>query len=200
MAKAPGYLEGLIESNEGRVLQQLAKEVPTTETIVELGSYKGKSTSYLARGSQQGNGAIVHAIDLWGKFGSHYGGRKGKESIFAQGHEIKRQFDEQLELAGVTDVVRPWEGSTQEVFERWKANSVMFKNIGLLFIDAAHDYDNAMNDFKNWSPYVVEGGVVAFHDYGNPRWPHGVTRVVDETIGTWSTFQTVGTLAWATKL
>jgi hypothetical protein len=34
-------------------------------TIVELGSFKGKSTAYLASGAKAGNGAHVFAVDAW---------------------------------------------------------------------------------------------------------------------------------------
>ncbi len=34
----------------------------------------------------------------------------------------------------------------------------------MLFIDGLHDYFNSQLDFSLWSPYVVQGGIIAFHD------------------------------------
>jgi len=33
-----------------------------------------------------------------------------------------------------------------------------------MFIDAAHEYEAVRDDFQAWSPYVVPGGWVSFHD------------------------------------
>ena len=50
-------LSGLIPHDEGLALADLAAAVPATEAIVELGSFKGKSTAYLAAGAKRGGGA-----------------------------------------------------------------------------------------------------------------------------------------------
>ena len=36
--------------------------------------------------------------------------------------------------------------------------------IKLLFIDGLHDEKNAKNDYKGWSSFLVDGGIVAMHD------------------------------------
>lgn len=38
------------------------------------------------------------------------------------------------------------------------------KAVDFLFIDGDHTYDTAMADYKNYSPLVRKGGVIAFHD------------------------------------
>ena len=38
------------------------------------------------------------------------------------------------------------------------------EEIGLLFIDGDHEYDGVARDFRLYSPFVKEGGIVAFHD------------------------------------
>jgi hypothetical protein len=38
------------------------------------------------------------------------------------------------------------------------------KNIGLVFIDGDHSYAGVKADFENWFPWVMTGGLVAFHD------------------------------------
>jgi len=48
--------------------------------------------------------------------------------------------------------------------------------LGLLFIDACHDYGEVLRDFTLWTPLVLSGGFVVFHDKDAP----GPARVVSE--------------------
>eukprot|EP00929_Paragymnodinium_shiwhaense_P094292 TRINITY_DN54780_c0_g1_i1.p1 TRINITY_DN54780_c0_g1~~TRINITY_DN54780_c0_g1_i1.p1 ORF type:complete len:427 (+),score=35.13 TRINITY_DN54780_c0_g1_i1:40-1320(+) len=50
--------------------------------------------------------------------------------------------------------------------------------IDVLFVDGAHDYENAYTDIKLWMPRVGKVGCVAGHDF-SPGWP-GVGRAVFE--------------------
>lgn len=38
------------------------------------------------------------------------------------------------------------------------------KNIGLLWIDGDHRYDSVRADFEAWENFVVDNGIVVFHD------------------------------------
>ena len=75
--------------------------------------------------------------------------------------------------------------------------------IHLLFIDGDHRYATVKADIANWTPKIVPGGVVAFHDYA-PSQKHlikwkleGVRRAVDEWAAKsgWERLQTTGSLA-----
>lgn len=50
--------------------------------------------------------------------------------------------------------------------------------IGLLYIDANHQYPNPLNDFNHFQSGLTKNSYVAFHDYGS-NFP-GVKRSVDE--------------------
>ncbi|MBD3268499.1 hypothetical protein GF373_17665 [bacterium] len=61
--------------------------------------------------------------------------------------------------------------------------------IHFLLVDGGHDYDTVKNDIIGWTPKVVPGGVVAFHDYtplpGSIRHEPclvGVKQAVDELL------------------
>ncbi len=49
----------------------------------------------------------------------------------------------------------------------------------LVFIDSRHEREPTVETFNNWEPVLQPGGLVAFHDYGNPHWP-GVAEAVRE--------------------
>jgi hypothetical protein len=51
--------------------------------------------------------------------------------------------------------------------------------VGLLYIDSSHEREETISSFRAWEKTIEPGGVVAFHDYANPRWP-GVTDAVAE--------------------
>ncbi len=51
--------------------------------------------------------------------------------------------------------------------------------VGLLYIDSSHEREETISSFRAWEDVIEPGGVVAFHDYANPRWP-GVTEAVAE--------------------
>jgi hypothetical protein len=52
----------------------------------------------------------------------------------------------------------------------------------LLWIDGDHTYKGVKADFDSWSPFVIPGGVVAFHDSLDPRL--GVRELIGEILET----------------
>ena len=122
--------------------------------IVEIGSWKGKSTICLGLGSRAGNGVRIFAVD------PHADYRHG-------------EFKENIERAGIADLVTPVKGLSQDVVGDFD------EPIELLFVDGSHAEDDVRHDFETWVPKVVDGGVVAFHD---TTWHAGVRKVIAEKI------------------
>lgn len=50
--------------------------------------------------------------------------------------------------------------------------------VEVLFIDSEHRRDAVVSAFRAWSPSLVPGAVVAFHDYDHPSYP-GVREAVE---------------------
>lgn len=67
---------------------------------------------------------------------------------------------------------RPVQGNPPAVLLKGDS-TVLHENfvspIHLLLIDGGHDYDTVKADILGWTPKVVSGGVVAFHDYDPTR-------------------------------
>lgn len=55
------------------------------------------------------------------------------------------------------------------------------KKFDFIYIDGIHQYQNVLDDIKNYLPLVKEGGIIGGHDYGGP-WK-GVQKAVDEVFG-----------------
>jgi predicted O-methyltransferase YrrM len=147
-------LPGWLTVEEGETLYRLAKACTGRGVIVEIGSWRGKSTTCLGLGSKAGHQVPIYAVD------------PHAEHTFDD-------FQRHMEEAGLTDLVTPVPGRSQQLAEGFD------QPIELLFIDGAHQYELVQQDFDRWVPKVVEGGVVAMHD---TTWFEGPKRVADKEI------------------
>jgi predicted O-methyltransferase YrrM len=145
---------GWLTDEEGEALFELARECSGRGVIVEIGSWKGKSTICLGLGSRVGRGVRIFAVD------PHADYRHG-------------EFKDNVERAGIGDLVTPVKGLSQQVAGDFD------QPIELLFVDGSHEEELVREDFDKWVPKVVEGGIVAFHD---TTWHDGPRKVVAEKI------------------
>lgn len=151
MKKIARQVEGWISEKEGELLLDLAKNCRGNGYIVEIGSWKGKSTIYLGMGSKIGNKLKIYAIDphigtvTQNKF-------SGKKSSF-------RDFIQNLEHTELLNLIIPIVKTSEDAAKGWTGES-----IELLWIDGAHDYKLVNLDYELWEPYLMEGGIIAFHD------------------------------------
>lgn len=159
-------LEGLIPDALGLTLAAIAAGVPRSRAIVEVGSYRGKSTAYLAAGSRAGLGAPVFAVDPWDTPGN-VTGRFG----FAD-PTTREAFTRQLASVGLLEHVTPLRGFSTDVARHW------LRPIGLLYVDGSHTETDVRRDVDAWGPFLAPGAVIAFDDYRTERNP-GVAKVVD---------------------
>ncbi|MEX0924387.1 MAG: class I SAM-dependent methyltransferase [Candidatus Paceibacterota bacterium] len=162
-------IDGWLTDKEGAVLYTLAQACPSDMAIVEIGSWKGRSTLCLASGSTEGNSARVYAIDP-------HTGSKEHQQLFGQVWTFD-EFKNNLEKHGVAQSVTPIVSTSAEAAETFAGT--YNQTIGLLFIDGDHSYESAKEDLELWFPKVAVGGIVAFHDA--LTW-EGVSRLVDETV------------------
>ena len=79
-----------------------------------------------------------------------------------------------MQAAGLEDWIRAIDAPSQEAVKQWDGP------IRLLFIDGDHSYEGCRRDFELWSPFVVPGGIIAFHDVG---YFEGSTQFYQELMG-----------------
>lgn len=159
-------IEGWIGKREARYLYRLARENAKKGVIVEIGSWKGKTTTLLAKASQDVGGNEVYAID------PHQGG-PDQEKIGYGNINTEAEFRKNIHEAGVADLVIPMVMASEEATQGWK------KPIGLLWIDGDHSYEAVKKDFLLWVRHLSATGVVALHD--TYSW-EGPRRVVEEML------------------
>lgn len=154
-------LEGLISTESGELLQQLAAQVPADLAIVEIGSFKGKSACYMASNAV----APVHCIEPWDTKGNIY----GKHGFTDPSVELA--FHAQVAAMGYTDKITVHKGFSHVVGGTWNTR------IGMLYLDGSHEFTDVRRDYNVFAPWLAPGAIVVFDDYAN-RNP-GVTRFVN---------------------
>jgi predicted O-methyltransferase YrrM len=158
-------IEGWLHPSEGKLLFRLAQQCKGRGAIVEIGSWKGKSTICLAHGSRSGGGAKVHAIDP-------HTGSPEHSRMYGEVWTFD-EFRKNIADAGLADLVEPHVDFSTSVAQYFT------EPVEVIFIDGLHEYEGVKADFDAWFPKVIEGGTIAFHD--TTCWP-GVLRLVTESV------------------
>jgi hypothetical protein len=163
-------LDGLIPADVGEHLLKLAMSVPSDQAIVELGSYRGKSTCYLATGARQGNGAHVYAVDAWSEEVSAW--RSAVMSTLPS--PVYADFRAQLSKAGFSDQ----HVTAVKTLSTMAGGHYEGPPVGLLYIDGDHSMKAAIADFRAWRGHLADDALVVFDDYAMTNNP-GVRAAVE---------------------
>ncbi len=146
-------VEGWLSEDQARRLHEAAAAVVPSGRIVEIGSFRGRSTIVLARAAPEG--VEVVAID------PHAGTDRGPQEIetsAATGESDHERFLANLERAGVRERVR----HVREF--SYAAHGAVDREIDLLYVDGAHRYGPARDDIASWGARVKPGGRMLIHD------------------------------------
>lgn len=143
-------IEGWLTDNESETLYEIAQDVIPDNTIVEIGSWKGKSTLALAMGSHDGRDADIYAIDPHVGSNEHHK-RYGKIDTY-------KEFTDNIKRSGLSGFVKPIRDYSLNASKKFNLP------VGFLFIDGAHDYNSVKSDHENWENKVPEFGIIGFHD------------------------------------
>jgi predicted O-methyltransferase YrrM len=146
-------VEGWMTDAQARRLWDAAAHVRRGGRIVEIGSFRGRSTIILARAAP--DGVEVVAID------PHGGGDRGPQEIApdaARGDEDFDTFHRNLRVAGVDGAVRHVRLMSEA------ALGEVGGAIDLLYVDGAHRYAPARDDIARYGALVADGGTMLVHD------------------------------------
>ena len=159
-------VKGFIDHNEGICLYNYALNSSKKGPILEIGSYCGKSTIYIATAAKKYSGC-VYSVD-------HHTGSE-ENQVGWEYHDIEL-FDEEtgrinsfpefmrnLRKANLLDTVVPIVSDSSLVSRYWKIP------LSMVFIDGGHTMEAALNDFNNWKDKIIKGGILAINDvFPNP--------------------------------
>lgn len=130
----------------------LTESLPNT-VVVEVGPYRGVTTRLLAQATSR----KLIAVDPF----MGYGASEEDYNYFRRN------------ISDLTNVIHERKCSGEAV-RTWTHGA-----IGMVFIDAVHDYVNTAFDIEAWLPLIIEGGVLAMHDTDYP-WFAGTRKAAFE--------------------
>lgn len=134
----------------------MVEKANTTAHFVEVGSWKGKSASYMGvEIKNSGKNIKFDCVDLWVVQNDclQHSNNQLNDDIFPL-------FMSNIEP--VKDIITPIRSVSWEAADRYADDSLDF-----VFVDAAHDYISVQKDIAAWYPKVKSGGTIAGDDYHN---------------------------------
>jgi predicted O-methyltransferase YrrM len=146
---------------ERLALLQAALNLQPGFSIVEIGSYLGASTAFMAYAAST-KGGTVHAIDTWQNESM---GGEGLRDTFAEFHANTLPFAHFIQM------------------HRGRSVDIAKKEApipcDMLFIDGDHHLEAVIADLRDWLPSLRPGGLLAMHDIDHPD----VKQAFDTVIG-----------------
>lgn len=167
-------IPGMLSEESGKFLYALCYMQQLEGDVVEIGSWQGYSTSFLARAVLDSGNGRMFAID-------HFRGNVGKESFYVAEKpdlsDLRQKFQENMLRLGLADVVSMLAMPNREAAEQLRQNAV---RIRFLFIDGDHTREGVRRDVELFFPFLMKGSIVVFDDC-SPSAP-GVIEVIDELL------------------
>lgn len=128
--------------------------------IVEVGSWKGKSTAYIAvEIANCGKQIKFDCVDTWE--GDSSITSSFDEPLLSKPNALYEHFLQNINP--VKQYVNPIKSTSIDASTLYSNNS-----LNCVFIDGAHDYDSVRLDIKSWLPKIKTGGLLSGHDYAHP--------------------------------
>lgn len=141
--------------------------------VVELGTFEGRSAFVLARAILEVGAGQVHCIDPFDRRGEVGFSKYYPESNVKTPGLRQKSVADRMQQLGVGAAIRLHIGTSKDVVCTW------CEPIDLLYIDADHEYEQVLEDFRAWSRHLRTGGLIAFHDVGSSQHT-GPKQVVEE--------------------
>ena len=161
LRRAAEAATGFMPATEGLALFEAAARYVGLGPVLEVGSYCGKSTIYLAAAAREA-GQLVVTVDHHRGSEEHQPGWKYHDPDLVDPAvgllDTLPRLRATLAAAGVEDDVVVVVGRSAGVARLWRTP------LGLVFIDGGHTDAAAVADYEGWAPWVAPGGVLAIHD------------------------------------
>jgi predicted O-methyltransferase YrrM len=172
LAGASLSIPGMVTQRAGRMLYSLCYMQSELGDVVEIGSWQGRSTSFLARAAKDSGNGKVYAVD-------HFKGNVGREKFYVVGRDdlgdLKSNFLNNLKRVGISDQVTLLDMPNDAAVRELNGAKIRF-----LFIDGDHTRPGVEKDIELFFPFLVDGAIVVFDDF-NPQFT-GVVEAVDSLI------------------
>ncbi|MBL4618279.1 MAG: class I SAM-dependent methyltransferase [Robiginitomaculum sp.] len=157
----PAKVKGFLSPAEGEMLGHYAVQSAVLGQVVEIGSWCGKSTIYIAREIAK-TGNLFFSID-------HHRGSEENQPDWewfdpevwdeqAKAIDTLPHFRNNIRLAALEDTVVAMVGCSARIGQAWRSP------VGFLFLDGSHTMVAALADYRAWVGHIMKGGILAIHD------------------------------------
>lgn len=166
--------EGDSEALKNLVNMVIKNKPLNNPLILEVGSWKGMSTSILAKAVVNYNGKVF-AVDHW------MGNEETWNYEIAKVNDIYSIFKRNMIILGIWDIVYPLVMDSETASEIF-ANEIL----DLIFLDGDHRYSYIKKDISIWLPKLKKRGILCGHDCEGyySDYPEEIKRKINENLET----------------
>jgi hypothetical protein len=139
------------------VYQEMVRRFPSGSKFVEIGSWKGKSSSFMCvEIANSGKQIDFYCVDTFEGSVEHQNNPE-----LPMLYEIFKN-----NMKPVEEYYRDLKMPSLQAVQQFADESLDF-----VFIDGSHEYEDIKKDIVAWLPKVKRGGILAGHDYYFPPQP-----------------------------
>jgi predicted O-methyltransferase YrrM len=169
-----------MKPNELNILYKIAGSLNKDAKVLEIGSYLGASSCYIAAGLLKNQGHLI-CVDTW-----------RNETMPEGERDTMNQFLKNIQP--FSELISPIQKNSQHLLK-----SDLGFSLDFVFIDGDHSYQGCNLDYHKVSEWLLPGGILAFHDC---RYFEGVSRTIGEALasGKWQFCGWTENLIWLRKI
>ncbi len=153
--------KGFMPDAEAEALYDAAWAMASYGPILEIGTYCGKSATWLGAAAEARGGQVVTVDHHRGSEENQAGWEHHDTDLVDPTVGLMDTlpfFRRTMHAAGLEDVV------TAVIARSRTAAALWSTPLAMLFIDGGHAEEHAQADYANWSGFVMADGVLAIHD------------------------------------
>ena len=149
------------------IYNAMVNHAPTQAHFVEVGAWKGKSTSYMAvEIARSGKSITFDSVDTW---------EEGSSWEMVPEIGAKNLYEQYLEnVAPAQQYI-----NNKKMTSMTAVNDYADASLDFVFIDASHEYADVKDDIQAWIKKVKPGCYIGGHDYPGAV---GVRQAVEELL------------------
>jgi predicted O-methyltransferase YrrM len=160
-------VKGFLSDKEAKKLQELFLNVHHLGSVLEIGTYCGKSTLNFALVAKK-IGGLIYSVD-------HHTG--SEEHQLGEEYHDEDLYDKRLEKFNtLPELLKNLRTSSLGKYiipilsKSSEASKTFSELISLLFIDGGHSLEAALSDYNSWKDKICPGGLLVIHDvFPNPQ-------------------------------
>ena len=160
-------VKGFLSDKEAKKLQELFLNVHHLGSVLEIGTYCGKSTLNFALIAKKIGGLIYTVDHHTGSEEHQLGEEYHDEDLYDRRLEkfnTLPEFLKNLKSTNLGKYIIPILSKSSE------ASKTFSETISLLFIDGGHSHEAALSDYNSWKEKICSGGLLVIHDvFPNPQ-------------------------------